>query len=42
MPGWWAANAQPEFYEDTGVFRPSRPQRRAEKPSAIRGIAPTA
>lgn len=25
VPGWWAANADPAFYADTGVFRPPRP-----------------
>jgi len=24
VPGWWAANADPDFYNDTTVFRPSR------------------
>lgn len=30
VPGWWAANAEPGFYEDAQVFRPRR--LRAEKP----------
>jgi len=25
VPGWWAANEDPVFYEDTWVFRPLRP-----------------
>ncbi len=24
VPGWYAANAQPEFYQNTGYFRPKR------------------
>ena len=24
VPGWWAANAEPDFYRDTSVFRPLR------------------
>lgn len=24
VPGWWAANEAPSFYEDAGVFRPRR------------------
>lgn len=24
VPGWWAANASPAFYDDTSVFRPGR------------------
>jgi hypothetical protein len=24
IPGWWAANEDPAFYEDTGQFRPGR------------------
>jgi hypothetical protein len=24
VPGWWAANEEPSFYEDAGVFRPTR------------------
>ncbi len=24
VPGWWAANAQPGFYDDSAVFRPPR------------------
>ena len=24
VPGWWPANEDPAFYEDTGVFRPPR------------------
>ena len=24
VPGWWAANANPAFYEDRSVFRPAR------------------
>ena len=25
VPGWWAANEAPEFYDDPTVFRPARP-----------------
>lgn len=25
VPGWWPANAEPAFYQDATVFRPSRP-----------------
>jgi hypothetical protein len=25
VPGWWAANADPDFYADAAVFRPPRP-----------------
>ena len=39
VPGWWAANADPLFYDDADVFRPVRQQRLPEKPSASRGIA---
>ena len=24
VPGWWAANENPDFYADTSVFRPLR------------------
>lgn len=24
VPGWWAANEAPSFYQDSGVFRPAR------------------
>jgi hypothetical protein len=24
VPGWWGANEQESFYEDTGYFRPGR------------------
>lgn len=34
VPGWWAANQDPAFYEDTQVFRP---QRRVP-PEAVRWI----
>jgi len=27
VPGWWDANASPEFYDDTSVFRPGRRHR---------------
>ena len=27
VPGWWAANAEPAFYEDRSVFRPARAKR---------------
>jgi cytochrome P450 len=27
VPGWWAANASPDFYDDTNVFRPGRRNR---------------
>lgn len=39
VPGWWAANADPVFYEDPAVFRPARQPRAPEKPSASRGIS---
>jgi len=26
VPGWWAANADPAFYDDPQVFRPARPR----------------
>jgi hypothetical protein len=25
VPGWWSANEDPAFYQDTTVFRPARP-----------------
>jgi hypothetical protein len=27
VPGWWAANASPDFYDNTNVFRPGRRNR---------------
>ena len=24
VPGWWAANEAPNFYDDVGIFRPPR------------------
>ena len=35
IPGWWAPNENPDFYSDTGVFRPAkmRPDRKAETDS---------
>jgi Protein of unknown function (DUF3025) len=24
VPGWWPANAEPDFYDDTAVFRPAK------------------
>jgi hypothetical protein len=27
IPGWWGANEDPSFYDDTSVFRPGRRQR---------------
>ncbi len=27
LPGWWAANAEPGFYDDASVFRPARTPR---------------
>lgn len=30
VPGWWAANADPQFYADAQVFRPSRQARALE------------
>ncbi len=38
VPGWWAANADPRFYEDAAVFRPARQPRTPEKPSRSREI----
>ena len=33
VPGWWPANEDPAFYDDTRVFRPARPSRSlAENP----------
>jgi hypothetical protein len=40
VPGWWAANEVAAFYDDTGVFRPKRPQRTSEKPYAAEEIDP--
>lgn len=32
VPGWWAANASPEFYRDAAVFRPAQKQTAARRP----------
>ena len=42
VPGWWPANADPDFYADASVFRPRRAKGRAEKPYAIQEIVPLA
>jgi len=42
VPGWWAANDEAGFYDDTGVFRPKRLQRPVEKPYAVEEIGPAA
>lgn len=34
VPGWWPANEDPLFYEDTRVFRPRRAKVPTEKPYA--------
>lgn len=41
VPTWCADNADPVFYEDVSVFRPSRARPRAEKPYANSEIHPT-
>ena len=33
IPGWWAANQNFSYYEDSLVFRPRRSQRRRVHPS---------
>jgi Protein of unknown function (DUF3025) len=38
VPGWWAPNADPRFYDDASVFRPARGPRAAEKPSLAQDI----
>ena len=38
VPGWWADNAEPAFYDDPQVFRP-RPARRAPNPHAAAELA---
>ena len=38
VPGWWPANTDPGFYQDSTVFRPARQRRQPEKPSASREI----
>ena len=35
VPGWWAANAEPTFYEDTQVFRPRRLRQALERPHKV-------
>ncbi len=32
VPGWWAANAMPDFYRDASVFRPAEKQTAARRP----------
>jgi Protein of unknown function (DUF3025) len=39
VPGWWAPNAEPGFYDDVDVFRPARRPHPPKKPSASRDIA---
>ena len=36
VPGWWAANAEPGFYDDVAVFRPPRVDQAGRKPSIDR------
>lgn len=43
VPGWWAANADPAFYDDPLVFRPPRPHPpQREKPYPKTEIGPLA
>ena len=42
VPGWWAPNEAPDFYEDVEVFRPRRMRASAEKPYAVQEIGPAA
>lgn len=43
VPGWWAANAEPAFYDDADVFRPRRAQRSGcEKPHPVTELKPAA
>ncbi len=41
VPGWWSANEEPCFYQDTGVFRPRRANMPTEKPYANPEIIPS-
>lgn len=36
LPGWWPANEDPAFYDDTLVFRPRRQAPGQQKPHAVR------
>ena len=40
VPGWWAANADPAFYDDAEVFRPRRVKALGQKPYANPEITP--
>ena len=40
VPGWWAANADPAFYDDAEVFRPRRVKALRQKPYANPEITP--
>jgi hypothetical protein len=42
VPGWWAANEDAAFYQDSDVFRPRRGKARTEKPYAIAEIGSVA
>ena len=39
VPGWWADNRSPAFYEDATVFRPPPVRRPAAAPAAFRSAA---
>lgn len=42
VPGWWAANADPVFYDDPQVFRPARrPRQVVEKPYSVTEMGPS-
>ena len=40
VPGWWPANQDPAFYDDSSVFRPRRVKPQTEKPYAVEEIVP--
>ena len=43
VPGWWAANAEPAFYDDVTIFRPRRMAARStEKPHPVTELNPPA
>lgn len=42
VPGWWPPNEDPDFYKDSGVFRPRRAKVPPEKPYAKPEISPAA
>jgi hypothetical protein len=35
IPGWWAANEDPAFYDDAGQFRPGRRNENAPTPGGV-------